>query len=49
MTAHGESDDALLLGETTLEVTLAEEKAVDATAHAGALGGRLGPEAEPRQ
>ena len=36
MTAHGESDDALLLGETTLEVTLAEEKAVDATAHASA-------------
>ena len=36
MTAHGEGDDALLLGETTLEVTLAEEKAVDATAHASA-------------
>ena len=36
MTAHGESDDGLLLGETTLEVTLAEEKAVDATAHASA-------------
>ena len=36
MTARGESDDALLLGETTLEVTLAEEKAVDATAHASA-------------
>ena len=36
MTAHGESDDALLLGETSLEVTLAEEKAVDATAHASA-------------